>query len=113
MPKFHKGNLLFRGHFMSRSTSSLLFLDLGEGFATKIDRQKTGTLILTSLLEDLGVYSTMELGPLSETWGCGKVRCSYAQMEDSRKLRERANPNFFVRLSFCPPKFAWQALSEP
>ena len=32
---------------------------LGEGFSTKIDYRKKGTLFLTSLLEDLGPYTSV------------------------------------------------------
>ena len=41
----------------SRSFSSALCPFLGEGSAPKIDHRKKGTLILTSLLEDLGLLT--------------------------------------------------------
>ena len=40
---------------MSRFPSSALYPFLGEGSPAKIDHRKKATLILTSLLEDLGV----------------------------------------------------------
>ena len=39
-----------------RSPSSALLPFFGEGFPTKIDYRKKGTLILTSLLDDLGAF---------------------------------------------------------
>ena len=49
---------------LSRSPSSALLPFLGEGSRTKTDYRKTGTLILTSLLEDLAFKHQPQSGPL-------------------------------------------------
>ena len=42
---------------------------LGEGSPSKIDYRKKGTLILTSLLEDLGMFQTIERGHMGTPVG--------------------------------------------
>ena len=45
-----------------------------EGSPTKIDYRKKGTLILTSLLEDLGKFLFQEARPWLWTNGCGSKK---------------------------------------
>ena len=45
---------------ITRSPSSALLLFFGEGFPTKINYRKKGTLILTSLLEELDCFSMQD-----------------------------------------------------
>ena len=47
------GSILIWACEFTRSPNSALLLFFGEGSPTKIDYRKKGTLILTSLLEDL------------------------------------------------------------